>query len=101
MKLGMLTGSLGMLPSANIGDGNVWVYMSPWFGSDIAGKDVANPIASIMSAAMMLKYSFGLEDGAQDIYRAVRKVWIGVIARCYNGARYERDWNRADGRLDC
>ncbi|HHW70136.1 MAG TPA: 3-isopropylmalate dehydrogenase [Clostridiales bacterium] len=74
-EAGMLTGSLGMLPSASIGDGNVGLY-EPIHGSapDIAGKDVANPIASIMSAAMMLEYSFGLEDGAQDIYRAVEKV---------------------------
>lgn len=69
----MLTGSLGMLPSASLGDGNVGIY-EPIHGSapDIAGQDKANPIATIMSVAMMLRYSFSLEEAAQDIEKAVR-----------------------------
>lgn len=71
----MLTGSLGMLPSASIGDGKRGLY-EPIHGSapDIAGQDKANPIATIMSCAMMLRYSFDLEDGASAIEKAVSKV---------------------------
>jgi 3-isopropylmalate dehydrogenase len=71
----MLTGSIGMLPSASIGDGNKGLY-EPVHGSapDIAGKDVANPIAAIMSAAMLLRHSFGRKDEAARIERAVRAV---------------------------
>lgn len=74
-EAGMLTGSLGMLPSASIGDGNIGLY-EPIHGSapDIAGKDIANPIASIMSIAMMLEYSFDMKEAAQDIYKAVEDV---------------------------
>lgn len=70
----MLSGSLGMLASASIG-GKVALY-EPAHGSapDIAGKDLANPLATIMSAAMMLRYSFNLETAAQAIERAVRQV---------------------------
>ncbi|HKZ46016.1 MAG TPA: 3-isopropylmalate dehydrogenase [Thermodesulfobacteriota bacterium] len=69
----MLTGSIGMLPSASIG-GNVGLY-EPIHGSapDIAGQDKANPIATILSAAMMLGFSFNLIDAASDIERAVEK----------------------------
>jgi 3-isopropylmalate dehydrogenase len=71
----MLTGSLGMLPSASLGDGTLGLY-EPIHGSapDIAGEDKANPIATIMSAAMMLRYSFGLEDAALSIENAVMTV---------------------------
>jgi len=71
----MLTGSIGMLPSASIGDGNKGLY-EPVHGSapDIAGKDIANPIAAIMSAAMLLRHSFGRKDEAARIERAVRAV---------------------------
>ncbi|MFZ5862823.1 MAG: 3-isopropylmalate dehydrogenase [Nitrospirota bacterium] len=70
----MLTGSIGMLPSASLG-GRVGLY-EPIHGSapDIAGKDVANPIATILSAAMMLRHSFDLEDDAAAIERAVSSV---------------------------
>jgi 3-isopropylmalate dehydrogenase len=70
----MLTGSIGMLPSASLG-GRVGLY-EPIHGSapDIAGKDVANPIATILSAAMMLRHSFDLEDDAAAIERAVSRV---------------------------
>lgn len=71
----MLTGSLGMLPSASLGDGKIGIY-EPIHGSapDIAGQDKANPIATIMSAAMMLRYSFNMNEAASDIENAVSKV---------------------------
>lgn len=70
----MLTGSLGMLPSASIGRGKVGIY-EPIHGSapDIAGDDKANPIATIMSAAMMLRYTFNMDEAALDIEKAVLK----------------------------
>lgn len=71
----MLTGSIGMLPSASMAKGNKGLF-EPVHGSapDIAGKDLANPIASILSAAMMLRYSFDRNQDAERIERAVRKV---------------------------
>ena len=71
----MLTGSLGMLPSASLGDDNVGLY-EPIHGSapDIAGKDMANPLASIMSVAMMLEYSLDMQKAAEDVYTAVEDV---------------------------
>ena len=71
----MLTGSIGMLPSASIGEGNKGLY-EPVHGSapDIAGKDIANPLAAILSAAMLLRHSFGRNDDAARIERAVRSV---------------------------
>ncbi len=70
----MLTGSLGMLPSASIG-GKVSMY-EPSGGSapDIAGKDVANPLAMILSAGMMLKYSFRLQAESDAVEAAVERV---------------------------
>ena len=71
----MLTGSIGMLPSSSVGLGKKGLY-EPVHGSapDIAGKDMANPLASILSVAMMLRHSFDLEDQAARIERAVRYV---------------------------
>lgn len=71
----MLTGSLGMLPSASLGEGNIGIY-EPIHGSapDIAGQDKANPIGTIMSAAMMLRYSFNMDKEAKDIEEAVSKI---------------------------
>ena len=71
----MITGSIGMLPSASLGKGNLGMY-EPIHGSapDIAGKGIANPLATILSTAMMLRYSFNLEDEAKDIENAVVKV---------------------------
>lgn len=68
----MLTGSLGMLPSASLGETKLGLY-EPIHGSapDIAGQDKANPIATIMSVAMMLRYSFDMEDAANAIEKAV------------------------------
>lgn len=67
-----LTGSIGMLPSASLGKGTRGLY-EPIHGSapDIAGKGIANPIATILSAAMMLRYSFGLSAEADCIENAV------------------------------
>lgn len=69
----MLTGSIGMLPSASIG-GNNGMY-EPIHGSapDIAGQNIANPIATIMSVAMMFKYSFDMNEAAEIIEKAVNK----------------------------
>ena len=71
----MLTGSIGMLPSASLGDSKVGLY-EPIHGSapDIAGKGIANPIATILSLSMMLKYSFNLLKEADAIEKAVEKV---------------------------
>lgn len=71
----MITGSLGMLPSASLGSTKLGLY-EPIHGSapDIAGQDKANPIATIMSTAMMLRYSFDMEDAALEIEAAVSKV---------------------------
>jgi 3-isopropylmalate dehydrogenase len=70
----MLTGSIGMLPSASLDAGNKGLY-EPCHGSapDIAGKDIANPLATILSLAMMMRYTFALEDIALRIENAVRK----------------------------
>lgn len=70
----MLTGSIGMLPSASIG-GQVGLY-EPSHGSapDIAGQNKANPLATILSVAMMLRYSFDLEKEAQVVEKAVGRV---------------------------
>ena len=69
----MITGSLGMLPSASLAEGNFGMY-EPVHGSapDIAGTGKANPMATILSAAMMLRYSFGLEAEAASIENAVK-----------------------------
>jgi len=71
----MLTGSIGMLPSASL-DANSKGLYEPVHGSapDIAGKDVANPLATILSSAMMLRYTFGEAAAAGRIESAVRKV---------------------------
>jgi 3-isopropylmalate dehydrogenase len=70
----MLTGSIGMLPSASL-DANGKGLYEPIHGSapDIAGKDAANPLATILSAAMMLRYSLGQPSAAERIERAVGK----------------------------
>ena len=70
-----ITGSIGMLPSASLAEGNFGMY-EPVHGSapDIAGKDKANPMATILSAAMMLRYTFGLGAEADAIENAVKSV---------------------------
>jgi len=71
----MLTGSIGMLPSASLNSSKLGLY-EPCHGSapDIAGKGIANPLATILSAAMMFRYSLGYEDEATLIESAVEKV---------------------------
>ena len=71
----MITGSIGMLPSASLGYNKMGLY-EPSHGAapDIAGKDIANPIATILSAAMMLRYSFDLDKEADAVESAVKQV---------------------------
>ena len=71
----MITGSIGMLSSASLGKTKLGLY-EPSHGSapDIAGRNIANPIATILSAAMMLRYSLDLDDAAAAIEAAVAKV---------------------------
>jgi 3-isopropylmalate dehydrogenase len=77
----MLTGSIGMLPSASLDAANKGLY-EPIHGSapDIAGKDLANPLATILSAAMMLRYTFGLADAADAVDNAVRATLASGVA---------------------
>lgn len=76
----MLTGSIGMLPSASLDAGGKGLY-EPIHGSapDIAGKGVANPLAQILSLAMMMRYTFNLADVALRIETAVRKTLAGGL----------------------
>jgi 3-isopropylmalate dehydrogenase len=76
----MLTGSIGMLPSASMDEKGKGLY-EPIHGSapDIAGKGVANPLATILSAAMMLRYSLGRAADAERVEAAVRKVLAGGL----------------------
>ena len=71
----MITGSIGMIPSSSLGDGTLGLY-EPIHGSapDIAGMDIANPIGTILSAAMMLRYSFDMPSEADAIENAVSAV---------------------------
>ena len=71
----MITGSIGMLSSASLNESRFGLY-EPSHGSapDIAGKDLANPIATILSAAMMLRYSFDLDREADAVEAAVQQV---------------------------
>ena len=71
----MVTGSIGMLSSASLNDSKFGLY-EPSHGSapDIAGMNIANPIATILSAAMMLRYSFDLDKEADAVEEAVRQV---------------------------
>lgn len=71
----MVTGSIGMLSSASLKEGSFGLY-EPSHGSapDIAGKDIANPIATILSAAMLLRYSLNMDEAAADVERAVKQV---------------------------
>lgn len=71
----MITGSIGMIPSSSLGDTTCGLY-EPIHGSapDIAGKDIANPIGTVLSAAMMLKYSFDMSEESDAIEKAVYDV---------------------------
>ncbi len=94
----MLTGSLGMLPSASMGagtEGGTLGLFEPIHGSapDIAGRDLANPLASILSSAMMLRFSLNLPDEADRVERAVRS----ALAKGYRTADIMQDGMRAVG----
>ena len=92
----MLTGSIGMLPSASLDEKNKGLY-EPSHGSapDIAGKNLANPLATILSAAMMLRYTFNREEEAQRIENAVKK----VLSQGYRtGDIYERGTTKVGTR---
>jgi 3-isopropylmalate dehydrogenase len=83
----VLTGSLGMLPSASLGEGSMGLY-EPIHGSapDIAGKGIANPLGTVLSAAMLLRHSFGLENEALAIEAVVQKTLAdGVRGRDIGG----------------
>ena len=94
-----ITGSIGMLASASLGASGPGLY-EPMHGSapDIAGKDLANPLATILSAAMLLRYSFGLETEAKAIENAVEKV-LDDGYRTGDIAGSERDAVSAAGKL--
>ena len=89
----MLTGSLGMLPSASLGDGGPGVF-EPVHGSapDIAGTGAANPLATVLSAAMLLRDGLGMEAEAQAVESAVDEVLAGGVrtADLASGADGER-----------
>jgi 3-isopropylmalate dehydrogenase len=76
----MLAGSMGLLPSASLGEGRRGLY-EPIHGSapDIAGKGIANPYATILSAALLLRYSLGLEEEARAVEQAVAKAIDGGV----------------------
>ncbi len=87
----MLTGSMGLLPSASLNEGRFGLY-EPAGGSspDIAGMGIANPVAQILSAAMMLKYSFGLDMAASAIENAVADVLSsGIRTRDIAGKNHQ------------
>ncbi len=82
-----LTGSIGLLPSSSLGQGKMGLY-EPIHGSapDIAGKNMANPVATILSAAMMLEYSFGMQEEADEIVKAVEKALsTGMLTKDLGG----------------
>lgn len=93
----MITGSIGLLPSASIGDTAPGLY-EPIHGSapDIAGQDKANPIATILSVAMMLRYSFHLADEASAVEQAVD----AVLAEGYRTADIAKAGEKAIGTLE-
>jgi 3-isopropylmalate dehydrogenase len=91
----MLTGSIGMLPSASLDANNKGMY-EPSHGSapDIAGKDIANPLATILSVSMMFKYTFNDEATATRIDNAVKKVIAG-------GKRTADIWTEGTTKVSC
>ena len=93
----MLTGSIGMLPSASLGYNRKGLY-EPVHGSapDIAGKDIANPLAAILSLAMMLRESFEMEAAATRVEKAVR----AVLAAGYRTADIQQEGTQCVGTRD-
>ncbi|MDB2415087.1 3-isopropylmalate dehydrogenase [Rickettsiales bacterium] len=94
----MLTGSLGMLPSASLGEAGTPGLYEPVHGSapDIAGKNIANPIATILSLSMMLRYSFDLKKEADLLENAIKK----VLAEGYRTADIMQDGAKQVGTSD-
>ncbi|MCK5758097.1 MAG: 3-isopropylmalate dehydrogenase, partial [Clostridiales bacterium] len=92
----MITGSIGMLASASLSEGTMGLY-EPVHGSapDIAGKDIANPIATILSAAMMLRYSLNMPEAADSIESAVNK----VLDEGYRTADIAKDGDKIVGTV--
>lgn len=95
-----ITGSIGMLASASLGDGTGPGLYEPIHGSapDIAGLDIANPLATILSCAMLLRYDFGMEQEACTIEKAVEKV-LDDGWRTGDIAGSQRDEIKAAGKL--
>lgn len=93
----MLTGSMGMLPSAWLGEGHGGVF-EPIHGSapDIAGLGVCNPMAAVLSAAMLLRYALGLEEEAQAVERAVE----GVLEEGYRTLDLHMDGQKLVGAAE-
>ncbi|MDO9151691.1 MAG: 3-isopropylmalate dehydrogenase [Methylotenera sp.] len=91
----MLTGSIGMLPSASLDENNKGMY-EPSHGSapDIAGKDIANPLATILSVAMMLRYTVNDEANAQRVENAVKN----ALAQGYRTADI---WTEGSNKVGC
>jgi 3-isopropylmalate dehydrogenase len=95
----MLTGSIGMLPSASLDKNNFGMY-EPIHGSapDIAGKDIANPLATILSVSMMLRYSLNQAELAEKIDSAVSDVLDqGYRTKDIAGRQSKSSWNRRNG----
>lgn len=89
----VLAGSIGLLPSASLGEGTRGLY-EPVHGSapDIAGKGIANPFGTFLSVAMMLRHSLGMEDAAVLVERAVtRAIWGGVLTPDLGGKATSRE----------
>jgi 3-isopropylmalate dehydrogenase len=93
----MVTGSIGMLPSASLGEGTLGMY-EPIHGSapDIAGQGIANPLATILSSAMMLRYSFSLEEEAKSIENAV----LAVLEEGYRTSDLMTEGNKKVGTTE-
>ncbi len=99
----MITGSIGMLSSASMNESKFGMY-EPSHGSapDIAGKNIANPIATVLSAAMMLRYSFDLDREAAAMEAAVEQVLKeGYRTADIYSEMCKKSLNRRDGRPDC
>ena len=103
----MLTGSLGMLPSATLGavqpSGKRHALYEPIHGSapDIAGKGIANPLAQILSFAMLLRYSFEMEEDAALIETACTNVLAsGLRTADIMATRHRAGGHQRDGRVD-
>ena len=99
-EAGVITGSLGMLPSATIG-GKVNLY-EPVHGSapDIAGKGIANPLGAILTAAMLLRYSAGLDEEAAAVEAVVKRV-LDEGYRTLDLARGRRERLRRINKRSC